>query len=127
MRRFTSVPSGHYYDQTLLAATAYYIPIPTEEIMGFTVVGDGTGTATFTVQWCDFAVDLNGAAINPSVAGDARIWQPDAAIGSLSIAASSTVTGGKRVTLSNVPRRAGRIVLVTGVAGRFVVNWSGIS
>ena len=127
MRRFTSVPSGHCYDQTLLKSTTYYIPIPTQDILGFTVVGDGTGTATFTVQWCDFAEDLDGNPIDPSVAGDARIWQPDAAIGSLTIAASTTATGGKRVTLSNVPRRAGRIALATGVAGRFVVNWSGIS
>lgn len=126
MRRFTATQAEHFYDQTLAAGT-YYIPIPTEEILAFTVVGDGTGTATFTVQWCDFAKDLSDAAIDPSVASDARIWQPDAAIGSLTIAASSTVTGGKRVTLSNVPRRAGRIVLVVGVGGRFVINWSGIS
>jgi hypothetical protein len=126
MRKFSAVASAHYYDQTLDVGT-YYIPIPTEEILAFTVVGDGTGTATFTVQWCDFALDLSGAAIDPSVAGDARIFQPDAAIGSLSIAASSTSTGGKRVSLSNVPRRAGRIVLAVGVRGRFVINWSGIS
>lgn len=126
MRKFSAVASDHYYDQTLAVGT-HYITIPTEEILAFTVVGDGTGAATFTVQWCDFAKDLSDAAIDPSVAGDARIWQPDAVIGTLTIAASATVTGGKRVTLSNVPRRAGRIALAVSVQGRFVVNWSGIS
>ena len=87
------------------AAGTYHIPIPTEEILAFTVVGDGTGTATFTVQWCDFALTWTAPRSIRRSREMRGSGSPTRPLSALTIAASSTVTGGKRVSLSNAAAR----------------------
>lgn len=105
----------------------FYIAIGFHEMVrSLQLQGDGTAIATATVEHCDFATNLDGTAVNAAVAGVASIWQPDAAIGTLAIAASATVTGGARVSYSNQTARLSRVVLVVATGGRIRIGGTGI-
>lgn len=111
------------------AVATYYIPIINDgsAVNSIHIQGDGTFAATATVQHSDFERDLNGAPINPRVAGTLSAWSFDAAIGTLTIAASAGLTGSARATWSNQPRAMSRIVLVVSVGGRARGACSGVS
>ena len=102
--------------------STYYIPIPfaAMPVKSLMLVGDGTAVASAIVQHTDMDVDLDGTLINPRVVGNGRCWKDDAAIGTLSIAASTGATGSARVTFSNASARQSRIVLTVTVGGRIL-------
>lgn len=111
------------------AIATYYIPIPFAAalVSSLQLTGDGTAVASATVQHTDLPLNLDGTEIDPRVAGLGHVWATDAAIGTLSIAASTGPTGTARVTFGNQPRRQSRIVLVVTVGGRIVGAASGLA
>lgn len=119
---FDGIPADPYGATPGAAFTAgtYYIPIPfaAMPVKSLMLVGDGTAVASATVAHTDMDHDLDDTVINPRAVGNLRCWKTDAAVGTLSIAASTGDTGSARVTISNQPARMSRIVLVVTVGGR---------
>lgn len=141
---------GPFVDETFGVGTFYrLIGFPEGLIRSLHAVGDGTVAATITVQHCDLALNLDGSSLAPDGVvpstktptpgwglkgaattvgvGDPRLWQPDTAIGTLTVAASATVTGGARATYGNLAARYSRVVIVVTVGGRLVIDGVGVA
>lgn len=117
---------GDFFDETFGVGTFYRKIGFHEMVRSLQIQGDGTAVASATVEHCDFADNLDGSTVDPNVAGVASAWQPDTAIGTLSIAASATVTGGARVSYGNQTARLSRVVLVVTTGGRIRCAGTGI-
>ena len=128
---FDGIPAAPYGATrgAAFGVDTYYIPISSDgsAVNSLQIQGDGTLAATATVQHTDFLTNLAGSTVNPRVAGVASIWDPDAAVGMLTILASATETGQDRKTWSNQPHAISRIVLVVSVGGRARGAGTGVS
>lgn len=139
-------------DETFAAGTFYRLVGYQEEgIRSLHFVGDGTIICSaITVEHSDAATNVDGSPLDPkdpacttpgwglgpSSAGgsgsattvgasEGRLWMPDAAIGSLTIAASTTTTGGARVAYGNQAARFTRVKIVVGTGGRLKIYGAG--
>lgn len=121
---FDGIPVAPYSPQIRGAnfgVATYYIPIPYSAAAGqrtLQIEGDGTFAATATVQHTQLGTDLTGAAVDPRVAGDAKQWHPDTAIGTFTMLAAAGATAQDTKSWSNVPSLYSRLVLVVTAAGR---------
>lgn len=127
-------------DETFAVGTFYRLIGHRENgVCSAHAIGDGTAVATITIEHCDMPVNIDGTSLIPTEPGaaapgwglkgaattvgasDARLWQPDAAIGTLSIAATTGVTGGARVSWGNQKAVYTRAKIVVTTAGRIMI------
>ena len=130
-----------YVDEVFGVGTFYrQIGMRDSTVRSIHAVGDGVAAATITVEHNDFYNNpftnddtrsiAGGLAPKGSLttvgSGDRRLWQPDAAVGTLTILAVTTVTGGARQTYQNQPAAFSRVVIVTTVGGRIIITGAGL-
>ena len=109
-----------FFDETFAIAT-FYRPIGYRDnlISSLHVIGDGVAVANVTVEHTDLVMNLDGTAVDPTVAGGTGVWIQDTAIGTLAVTAGAP---GARTSFGNQARRMSRAKLVVTTGGR-IAGW----